>query len=223
MKESHVFDPKNVDVLEAEDRKTWQNPEEILELIELRPDYVAADLGCGSGYFTIPISQKVKKVYGIDIQKEMLNYLEKKIQKQKISNIETLLSKEHVIPLQKESVDLLLLVNTLHEFHKKKKIIKEIQRVLRPEGRAAIIDFKKENTGFGPPISIRISKKQAISLFKTQNLKVLKFLDLKYHYLIVFKKQISLKKFVDAFVSTFFQLILIFFKKWNLLIKNITV
>ena len=89
MKESHVFDPKHVAVLESEDRKTWQNPEKILELLKLKPDYVAADLGCGSGFFAVPLSRRVKKVYGIDFQKEMLEFLEQKIQEQNIEKIFT--------------------------------------------------------------------------------------------------------------------------------------
>lgn len=86
MKESHLFDPKHIDILESEDRKTWQNPEEIIETLDLKPSYIVADVGCGSGYFTVPISRKVKKVYGIDFQKEILEFLEEKIRKQK--NIE---------------------------------------------------------------------------------------------------------------------------------------
>lgn len=189
MKESHVFDPKHIAVLESEDRKTWQNPEEIIELLELKPSYVVADLGCGSGYFAVPISRKVKKVYGVDVQKEMLEYLDEKIQKQNIRNIETVLSEEDEIPLQDKSVDLLLSVNTLHEFRDKEKTVKEMRRILRPKGKVAIIDFRKEDTSFGPPVAIRVSKKQAEQLFANQGLTVLKTHNLKYHYLIVFQKE----------------------------------
>jgi ubiquinone/menaquinone biosynthesis C-methylase UbiE len=188
MAESHVFDPKHIAALESEERRTWQNREEILEMLSLKPSYVVADLGCGSGYFTVPLSHKVKKVYGIDSQKEMLTALEQKIRKQKILNIETLLSKENEIPLQNESVDLLLSVNTLHEFRDKKTIISEMRRVLKADGRAAIIDFKKEDSNVGPPISIRVSKEQAKRLFKKVGLRALKTHDLKLHYLIVFGK-----------------------------------
>jgi ubiquinone/menaquinone biosynthesis C-methylase UbiE len=188
MAESHIFDPKHIDALESEDRETWQNPEEIIELLVLKPSYVVADLGCGTGYFTIPLSRKVKKVYGIDIQKEMLTFLEQKIRKQNIGNIETLLSTENEIPLQNESIDLLLSVNTLHEFRDKDAIVREMRRVLRADGRAAIIDFKKEDTGFGPPVSIRLSTEQAKQLFKRNGLTALKTHDLKHHYLIVFGK-----------------------------------
>lgn len=189
MKESHVFDPKNIAALESEERKTWQNPREIIGQLDLKPTQIVADLGCGSGYFTIPISQKVKKVYGIDIQEEMLNFLKQKIQTQRISNIETLLSKEYEIPLGNSSVDLLLSINTLHEFRYKEKIINEIRRVVKPGGKVVIVDFKKESTGFGPPVSIRLSKEQARSLFAKGGLKVMKIHELKHHYLMAFQKE----------------------------------
>ena len=188
MAESHVFNPKRIAALESEERRTWQNPEKTLELLELKPSYVVADLGCGTGYFTVPLADKVKKVYGIDIQKEMLAVLEQKIKKQKILNIETVLSKENEIPLQTESIDLLLSVNTLHEFRDKEAIICEMRRVLRADGRAAIIDFKKEETGFGPPVAIRFSEEQAMRLFKKSGLTALRMHGLQYHYLIVFGK-----------------------------------
>ena len=170
-------------------RKTWQNPDEIIEVLELKPSYVVADLGCGSGYFAVPISRKVKKVYGVDVQKEMLEYLEQRIHKQKIQNIKTLLSEENKIPLQNETVDLLFSANTHHEFRDKEKMIKEMQRVLRPKGQVAIVDFRKEATEVGPPVSVRVSKDQAEQLFENQGLTALKTRDLKYHYLIIFRKE----------------------------------
>ena len=156
--------------------------------IDLNRDYVAADLGCGSGFFTIPLSRRVKKVYAIDVQKEMLEFLKQKIQRQKIRNIELLLSGEDEIPLENESVDLLITVNTLHEFRDKEKMIGEMRRVLRRDGKAMIVDFKKEDTGFGPPVSIRVSREQANRLFEQNDFAVLKSQDLKYHYLMVFRR-----------------------------------
>ena len=189
MSESHIFDPKHIGSLESEDRKTWQNREEIIDLLELKPYYVVADLGCGSGYFSVPISHKVKKVYGIDVQKEMIEFLEQKIQEQKIVNIITLLTKENKIPLKNESVDVLLSMNTLHEFKDKEKMISEIKRVLKPKGQAVMVDFKKEESSVGPPVSARVSKEHAKRLFAKKALTALETHDLKYHYLIVFQKE----------------------------------
>jgi ubiquinone/menaquinone biosynthesis C-methylase UbiE len=188
MKKSRIFDPKHVAVLETEDRRLWQNPKEILGAVRIKRNFVAADLGCGSGFFTVPLAEKAKKVYGIDVQKEMLEFLERKIQRLKINNITLLLSEENEIPLGHESVDLLVSVNTLHEFNYKERIIEEIYRVLKKGGRALIADFKKENTDFGPPIAVRVAERQAVSLFRRKGFIVLKTQDLQYHYLLVFSK-----------------------------------
>jgi ubiquinone/menaquinone biosynthesis C-methylase UbiE len=189
MNKTHVFDPKHVAVLEMEQRKLWENPEQILGLVEIRPDFVAADLGCGSGFFTLPLAEKVEKVYAIDMQKEMLEILEQKIRKRKIRNIELMLSEENEIPLENESVELLITVNTLHEFGDKERMIKEMHGVLKPKGKALIVDFKKESTGFGPPVSIRVSKEQAITFFEKNGFKTSKYMDLPFHYALVFSKQ----------------------------------
>lgn len=188
MKRSHVFDPEHIAVLEAEDRKVWQSPDEILNAVELRPEFVAADLGCGSGYFTVPLASKVKKVYGIDVQREMLNFLENKIRKHGIRNIDALLSNLDEIPLGDESVDLLISVNTLHEFGDRNKMFNEMRRVLRKGGKLLIVGFKKEETGFGPPVNIRISKTGAIRLFEAKGFRLRKVKELPYHYLLVFVK-----------------------------------
>jgi len=186
MKKSQVFDPKHIVVLETQNRKLWQDPETILGAVEIEPDFMAADLGCGSGFFTMPIANRVKQVYAIDVQKEMLDLLEQKIQRLRVKNVTLLLSKENEIPLERESIDLLLSVNTLHEFNERERIVEEMHRVLKRHGRALIVDFKKENTSFGPPVAARVSKKQATSLFRRKGFTLLKTQRLQYHYLLVF-------------------------------------
>ena len=189
MKHSHVFNPEHAAVLECEDRKTWQNPEEVLSAVELQTGFVATDLGCGTGYFTLALARKVKKVYGIDVQKEMLRLLEDKIRKLGIKNVEPLLSKPNEIPLEDRSVDLLISINTLHEFDDRTRIVEEMKRVVRKGGKILIVDFKKEDTGFGPPVKIRVSRDRAIRIFQTNGLALLKAKDLPYHYLLVFTEK----------------------------------
>lgn len=188
MSESHLFNPKHISALEREDRKSWQNPEEILGKVEIRPDFIAADIGCGSGFFTVPLAQKVKKIYGIDMQQKMLEHLKAKIEKFQLKNIELLLSEENEIPLEKESVDILISVNTLHEFKAKDRMVAEMQRVLKQNGKALISDFKKKKTGFGPPVSIRLTKNEAIVLFEQNGFQTAQTQSLRYHYLLVFSK-----------------------------------
>jgi len=188
MTHNHIFDPKHAAFLESETRKAWQDPKEILELLTITTQMVAADLGCGNGFFTVPLSCKTKKVYGIDVQKEMLELLEQKLCKLKIENIELRLSGEKTIPLDDKHVDLLITVNTLHEFPDRTKTIKEIQRVLKPNGHVLIVDFKKEETPHGPPVQIRVSQLQAKQLFEEQGFSLIKSHELLYHYVLVFRR-----------------------------------
>ena len=188
MKHSHVFDPAHIAVLESEDRRIWQNPDEILGVVEFDSDWVAADLGAGSGYFTVLLSQRVKRVYAIDVQKEMLRFLEDKIRRLKIKNIELRLSKPDEIPLEDQSVDFLMSVNTLHEFDDKAMMINEMKRVVKQDGRLLIVDFKKKETGFGPPVRIRVAKETATRLFQEKGLVLSYAKDLSYHYLLVLVK-----------------------------------
>lgn len=188
MKESHLFDPKNIATLEREDRKLWQDPEEILGKGELQPHFVAADVGCGSGYFTIPLAQKVEKVYAIDAQQEMLDYVATKVEDLQLPNIELVLAAPNEIPLQNDQVDFLITVNTLHEFADKDRMVMEMYRILKPKGFALICDFQKNDTGFGPPVAIRLSKSEALTLFERHGFHSDHTYALKYHYLLVFSK-----------------------------------
>lgn len=159
-----------------------------MNAVDLKPDFVAADLGCGSGYFTVALAQRVRKVYGVDVQKEMLDFLAEKIKRLGIKNIQLLLSKANKIPLEPESVDLLISINTLHEFDDKNIMIREIRRVIKRGGRLMIVDFKKLDTGFGPPVNIRISEASAVRLFTAHGLVLVNEKDLPCHYLLVFAK-----------------------------------
>ena len=184
----HIFNPAHITVLESEDRKVWQNPDEILGAIKLKRSWIAADFGCGSGYFTVLLAPKVKKVYAIDIQKEMLSFVEDKVKRLGIKNVELRMSRPYEIPLENESVDFMISVNTLHEFDDKHRMTKEMKRVIKHKGNLLIVDFKKQETGFGPPVRIRVTKEKAISLFEGDDFTLLATKDLPYHYLLAFVK-----------------------------------
>ena len=188
MPSPHIFDPEKAAVLEIEERKIWQNPENIFKTLKIESSFVAADLGCGSGFFTVPLSKKVRKVYGIDVQEKMLEFLEEKIRRLKIGNIEPLLSTGNEIPLGNDSIDLLITMNTLHEFDDKEKMVEQIKRVLKQGRTVLIADFKKEETRFGPPIAVRLSKQQALTLFENSGFTTLLKRELEYHYLLAFTK-----------------------------------
>ena len=185
-----IFDPKKIHLLESEKRRSYLDPNKIMSFLGLQPNYIVADLGCGSGVFSIPLSKKVKKVYGIDIEPKMIQALDEKILKKNIINIKTLLSNGTKIPLETASLDLLITVNTLHEFKNRNKVFKEIYRVLNPTGKLAVVDFKKKKEGFGPPSKIRISSRQAKTILEQNCFRALNIKYLRYDYFLLFKKNV---------------------------------
>lgn len=133
-------------------------PEEVLERLNLKSDIVAADFGSGSGFFTLPLAEKLTQglVYAIDIQKPVLSVLKSTALFKKINNIQFIhsdLEKPCGSKIQDSFLDLVLLINVLFQAKNKSAIIKEAKRVLKGGGRVLVIDpepFKKdfEEQGF---------------------------------------------------------------------------
>jgi len=129
------------------------SPSEVLKQLRLQKSMVAADFGCGSGGWVIPLARKLEegKVYAIDILEEPLSALKSKIKLDKILNIEIVKADvEKSTRLISESCSLVLMTNLLFEAEDIKNILKEGKRVLKKGGKILVVDWKKE-TPFGPP------------------------------------------------------------------------
>lgn len=186
---THKFDAKKAEILDSRDRRKFLNPDSIPEKSGLDSDTVLADLGCGSGFFAIPASLIVEKVYAIDVQQEMLDIVREKIRKGKLANIETLLSKESSIPLPDNSVDVLFMANVFHELEDRGSILNEAMRILSGRGRLIIIDWKKIKMEMGPPVEERLSEDEVVSICEDGDFMVLERLDAgPYNYMLVFGK-----------------------------------
>ncbi len=186
---AHKFDVKRVEILDSQDRIQFLNPDNILSRIGLDREMVLADLGCGTGFFTIPASLRVKKVYALDVQQEMLDILQNKIKKQKLANIETILSEESSIPLPDGSIDILLMANVFHELEDRSAILEEGKRILSSRGKLAIVDWKKIEMDFGPPLEERLAEEEVISVCKDGGFEFQERSDAgPYNYLLVFDR-----------------------------------
>ena len=141
------------------------NPSEVLKNFELRKDMVAADFGCGSGGWVIPLAKKLEdgKVFAIDILDESLSALRAKIKLEKIFNIEVLKSDvEKTSRVLKNSCDLILMTNLLFEVADIKKVLEEGKRVLKKGGKILAVDWKKD-VPFGPKEKISPEKVKEIA------------------------------------------------------------
>ena len=174
-------------------RRGGQDPESLLKSIGLSSGAIIADLGCGPGYFTIPMVSYVGPkglVYAVDSSKEMLSELRKNlkaanIEADRIKIVEADISRTGIADW---SVDFAFFANVLHDIGNISNFLEEAKRILKPHGTAVDIDWKKTETPFGPPFDIGISESDAIQAFKDNGFTYLKSLELdQYHYGLVFQ------------------------------------
>ncbi len=157
------------------------NPDKILGELALWPDMTAADFGCGSGGWTIPLAKRLKKgkvyglVYGLDILEEPLSVLQSRAKLEKISNIKTItadLEREKGSTLKNHSLDLVLATNLFFQIEDKSAILKEIKRVLKKGAQVLVVDWLKE-TPLGPKED-RVSAEETKKLAEEQGFELKK-------------------------------------------------
>jgi SAM-dependent methyltransferase len=142
------------------DRVIWQKPDLILDLLGDMYDKVVADIGAGTGFFTFRLLQHAKKVIAVDIDKAPLDKMA-----QLANKLDTSISNKLVIKVIKpsdpqldpHSVDIVLLSNTYMYIQNRVNYLKTLKAYLKKDARVLIIDYKKKNLPFGPPIDERVN------------------------------------------------------------------
>jgi arsenite methyltransferase len=127
-------------------RDRWQQPEQVIEALDLAPGHVVADLGAGGGYFTFRLADAVGPsghVYAVDIDPDMLAHLERRAREEGYGQVQVVRA-EADDPRLPEPVDLVLTVNTYHHLPDRPAYFRNLRPKLRPGGRVAVIDFDGE-------------------------------------------------------------------------------
>lgn len=165
----YKFDPKKVHKLDDPERRKVLPPEETLQLLGVRPGMTVVDLGCGSGYFSLPAARLVGeagRVYGVDLYQELLDLCRQRAEEQGIGNFVPVLAEEVRVPLPGGEADAVLAVNVLHEFEDLQSSLFEMRRLLKPEGRLLVVDWQKVEMEMGPPVHARIAPQEARELLE---------------------------------------------------------
>ena len=134
--------------LERPEREAEEAPTKAVAALQVRPGQVVADVGAGSGYYTMLLSAAVGprgRVYATDIQPEMLALIRKKIEKTSVSNVELVLGTPTESRLPNGSLDLALMVDVYHELARPQAFLQSLKRALKPDGRLVLIEFRKES------------------------------------------------------------------------------
>jgi len=138
-------------------RDAWQKPHEVIQALALAPDSAVADIGSGTGYFAARLAHFVPRgrVYGVDIEPDMVKYLAERAKRDGLANVVAVpgLPDDPRLPAK---VDLILMVDVVHHIADRKTYFRKLRGALNPGGRIAIIDFKEKGP-MGPPPGERIS------------------------------------------------------------------
>ncbi|KJR46287.1 Methyltransferase [Desulfosporosinus sp. I2] len=156
----HKFDPENRKKLNSKQRLSILPPAMVLTDIGLGSQTIWADIGCGTGFFTIPLANEVKQVYALDIRAEMLSDLNESLTQRQIHNVKVLQSEESRFPLPDQLVDGIITSLVLHEVEQPSEFFRELYRILQTGGRLVVIEWAKASTEMGPPIEHRLSIQQ---------------------------------------------------------------
>ncbi|MCP5109759.1 MAG: class I SAM-dependent methyltransferase [bacterium] len=143
-----------VEHLENPKRDAWQQPERVVEALNLKSDEVVADIGAGTGYFSRRIAGQAAKVYAVDIEAELLD----KIDKAGVASVETVLAAPDDPRLAPGSVDTIFICNVLHHIHNRPAYYAKLSQALKPGGRIVILEFFKRDLPVGPPVSMKLSE-----------------------------------------------------------------
>ena len=136
----------------------------IVSALGIAPGQHVADLGCGTGYFTIEMAKAVGKdgvVSAVDVMQEPLQSVQSRAEAMGLGNIQAIRADLEVLggtKIPDNSQDLALLANTMFQSQKKEAMLAEGVRMLKPGGRLVVIEWKKGAVGFGPPDALRTSE-----------------------------------------------------------------
>ena len=187
-----LFPPDKIFLLE--EPRDWQDTEEIMDRLHLGAGDIVADIGAGSGFFTIPFSSRVGEkglVFAEEIQIEMINYISRKVEERVLKNVRVIFGKPEDPSLLDNFFNLVFLANTYHELEKPFLMLENIKKDLRYSGRLAIIDWDPaKQSPFGPPIDAKVPENTIIKEVERVGFELIeKHNFMPYHYFLVFKRK----------------------------------
>lgn len=154
------FKAKDMSKLDSPERKKILPTNKALNLIGVQQGMKIADVGCGTGYFTLPMAEIVGeegRLFAIDISEEMLQETKKRAEEAGYNHIELVRSAENSFNLKDKTVDMVFTSTVLHEVSHPENFLSECKRIMKEEGSVIILDWNKVEGEMGPPIHKRIS------------------------------------------------------------------
>lgn len=196
--------PFNGHRIQGRSSESFIDAREVISRLILKGNEVFLDAGCGDGHTAFEaydIMDVDAIIYALDIYEPSIQDLEADIEKKDITRIVPILGNiAGDIPLQDNTLDMTLMINVFHGFVAQENVheaIEELKRVTKTGGKIAIMDYKKQETKYGPPFFVRQSPEELEDLFKEHGLKMIDVDNEigetledgnKSHYMVIFEK-----------------------------------
>jgi len=188
----HPFDDvaKWVGVFDDPGRDAWQKPDAVIDAIGVKSGMVVADLGAGTGYFSVHLAKAVGDkgvVLAIDIEPNLIKYMTERAAKAQLTQMVPVLASPENPKLPAHGVDLVLIVDTWHHIDDRLSYLVKLAGGLKPGGRVAVVDFKKGDFPVGPPDAHKLTPESVVSEFAAAGWTQASHWDeLPYQYVLVF-------------------------------------
>jgi len=170
----HKFDISNKNKLDNPVRREKLPPYQVLSDFGLKAGDCFVDVGAGIGYFSLPASDIVGKeglVYALDVELEMLEEIERKLEELEVSNLRSIVSEEYDFKLDNDTSDFTYICMVIHEVNDHKRFLAEAHRITVNGGKLVIVEWNKKQSEFGPPIESRIEMNLLVSILNENGFK----------------------------------------------------
>ncbi len=190
---AHFMTHEGAPWLDRPEREREERPDLVMAALALKPGDAVADIGCGTGYYSWRMAEKVGAkgvVYGVEIQQEMLDLLARKMAERKITNVKGVLGTTTDPKLPPASVDLVLMVDVYHEFDQPFEMMQALVKTLKPGGRVVFVEFRGEDPNVPIKLVHKMSEAQVKKEMTVQQLEWVETIKtLPWQHLIVFRKK----------------------------------
>jgi len=191
---AYVMSHWGIDWLERPERQFEENSTLLLKNLNLKSGMQIADIGAGSGYYSSLISKRIGngKVYAVDVEPQMILFLNERIKEEKLSNVTTVLGSETSVALPSSSMDLILLVDVYHEFSFPYEMGLSMYNALKPNGRLVLVEFRSEDESVPIKTIHKMSEAQSVKELKAVGFRLEKNIsNLPWQHCMVFVKEKS--------------------------------